>query len=368
MRLTLLFLIIFNFTFSDTASDTIDDIKKQVEKLDRGIEESHKNIDKIEVRKNSALDQIKLIEKDLVEIRAEHSELQEEYNKLKRKTAYGEKNLEFSSMEIKSREENYLQKLVAWQKLRDEKLLSGEKWDSMQVDLRNLLVEDEKRIDSIKDVQKEIRIKKTLLEGEKEQLGLLKNKLRGKQNQINRKIAEKNSLIKKLKSQKKYHESRIVSLKKEKSKMEKEIDRIIRERAKAMKGNVNIWTAKKYIGSLIKPIKGIIKVYFGQTTVGDVKSTGIEINSTIGSLVGAAANGEVIYSGKFGTLGKMVMIDHGYNLITIYGNLISTKVKVGQEVNQNDKIGVLGLSKDGDSNLYFETRFNLKSQNPSIFF
>jgi septal ring factor EnvC (AmiA/AmiB activator) len=171
-----------------------------------------------------------------------------------------------------------------------------------------------------------------------------------------------------LKNQKKYYEGRIVNLKNEKIKMEKEIDRIIRERAKAMKGKVDIITAKKYIGTLVKPVKGLIKIYFGQSTVGDVKSTGIEINSPIGSLVNASANGEVIYAGKFGNLGKMVMIDHGYSLITIYGNLISTNVKVGQQVDKNDKIGILGLSKDGDSNLYFETRFNLKSENPNIFF
>lgn len=364
MKLMLYFVIIFSFVFGDT----IDDMKKKMEKINQGIEDSHKTINKISVQQSSVLQQIKDIEKDLEGIRAEHFQLQEEYEKLRKKTAYGEKNLEFSSKEIGLMEEGYRQKLVAWQKMRDERMLSGKKGGSMQVELRSILGEDEKRINSIKNVQNEIKAKKIVLESEKEQLGLLRNKLRIKQDQINRKMEEKNVLIGKLKNQKKYYEGRIVNLKNEKIKMEKEIDRIIRERAKAMKGKVDIITAKKYIGTLVKPVKGLIKIYFGQSTVGDVKSTGIEINSPIGSLVNASANGEVIYAGKFGNLGKMVMIDHGYSLITIYGNLISTNVKVGQQVDKNDKIGILGLSKDGDSNLYFETRFNLKSENPNIFF
>ena len=78
--------------------------------------------------------------------------------------------------------------------------------------------------------------------------------------------------------------------------------------------------------------------------------------------------GKVIYVDKLQGLGKVIMIDYGYNTIGVYGNIISAKVKINQRVEAGEPIGILGLSTEGKPNLYYEVRFNLKPINPEIMF
>ena len=135
-------------------------------------------------------------------------------------------------------------------------------------------------------------------------------------------------------------------------------------RSKEDKQVVNKSQAYSKVGKVLKPVEGRIVVNLEQEKEQGVTSNGIEILAQMGRKVIASSGGKVIYSDNFQGLGKVVMIDYGYNMIGVYGNLISTNVKLNQTVGKGAEIGVLGLSTEGKPNLYYELRFNLKPIDP----
>ena len=122
--------------------------------------------------------------------------------------------------------------------------------------------------------------------------------------------------------------------------------------------------AYKRIGKTIKPLNGQIVVYFGQKKAGVVESNGIEIKGKVGNPIVAAKSGNVIYADNFQGLGKVVMIDYGEGIIGVYGNLLAIKVGFNSKVSAGQTIGVLGLSSEKESNLYYELRANLRPIDP----
>lgn len=160
------------------------------------------------------------------------------------------------------------------------------------------------------------------------------------------------------------HTKNINSLAVEKKSLENRIEKIIKAR---MSTNT---TVQKYdvavtkMGKAIRPISGDIVVGFGQRKAGGSISNGIEIRSMMGAKVRASQGGKVIYADKFQGLNNVVMIDYGYNTIGVYGNLISIGVSLNQVVQQGQDIGILGMNKEGQPNLYYEVRFKMKPVNP----
>ena len=146
--------------------------------------------------------------------------------------------------------------------------------------------------------------------------------------------------------------------------IEKKIKEIIVSRTQTDKKIVNQSQAYSKLGKVIKPVDGNIVVRFNQKKQQEVTSNGIEIQARMGAKIKSSAKGKVIYADVFQGLGKVVMIDYGYNMIGVYGNLIATKVKLNQQIQQGAEIGILGLSVEGKPNLYYELRFNLKPIDP----
>lgn len=71
----------------------------------------------------------------------------------------------------------------------------------------------------------------------------------------------------------------------------------------------------------------------------------------------AANSGVVIFSDTIGVYGRVLGIDHGLGLVSIYGSLDEVKVEAGQEVRAEQLIGTMGQSGFASSpQLYFEMR------------
>ena len=116
------------------------------------------------------------------------------------------------------------------------------------------------------------------------------------------------------------------------------------------------------------PLNGEIVVRYGEIKAGKVTSTGIEIKGRLGDRVKSVAAGEVIYAGRFENMGTVIIIDHGYGFVSVYGNLINSYVSNGSNVSKGQNIGVLGVSvEEKEPILYFETRLRAKIVNPSNF-
>jgi len=81
---------------------------------------------------------------------------------------------------------------------------------------------------------------------------------------------------------------------------------------------------------------------------------GIDLASVAHSPVPAANAGKVVFAGDLGIYGKMVMIDHGFGLLSSYAHLSAFKVKEGQVVNKGEVVGLTGTTGlAGGDHLHF---------------
>lgn len=87
--------------------------------------------------------------------------------------------------------------------------------------------------------------------------------------------------------------------------------------------------------------------------------TGIDIRISYGENIVAAQKGKVIHAGWLGGYGKVVMIDHGGGIVTLYAHNSKLLVKEGQNVERGQVIsncGSTGMSTG--PHLHFEVREN----------
>jgi murein DD-endopeptidase MepM/ murein hydrolase activator NlpD len=95
--------------------------------------------------------------------------------------------------------------------------------------------------------------------------------------------------------------------------------------------------------------------------------SGIDYAGKIGSLVVAAANGYVVFSGFSVDDGNMVILSHGDGYLTIYKHNQSNLKSVGEFVRRGEPIALLGNTgrTSYGPHLHFEVWKDGKPQNPS---
>lgn len=111
--------------------------------------------------------------------------------------------------------------------------------------------------------------------------------------------------------------------------------------------------------SFVLPVTGTITSTFGYrpdpVTGKVVFHTGIDISAAEGSPVVAALGGTVIDVEDNETYGKMVEIDHGQGVVTLYAHAKDITVKTGDTVKQGDPIATVGMTGKATSpNCHFE--------------
>ncbi len=95
---------------------------------------------------------------------------------------------------------------------------------------------------------------------------------------------------------------------------------------------------------------------------------GLDMVGTLRSDVLATAPGTVIYSGWKGNYGRVVEIDHGLGIHTLYAHLDSVAVKVGDVVDYRQLVGKLGSSgRSSGPHCHYEVRYNDKPLDPMGF-
>ena len=118
---------------------------------------------------------------------------------------------------------------------------------------------------------------------------------------------------------------------------------------------------------LIRPVSGIITSRFGRRASGN--HTGLDIATSTGTTIVAAAAGTVTYSGNNGGgLGNFVKISHGNGVETVYGHCSKLYVTAGQTVAQGEAIAAVGSTGNSTGpHLHLEIRVNGVRQNPQIY-
>jgi murein DD-endopeptidase MepM/ murein hydrolase activator NlpD len=92
---------------------------------------------------------------------------------------------------------------------------------------------------------------------------------------------------------------------------------------------------------------------------------GLDISAPYGQAVRAPADGLVSSAGANGNYGNLIVIDHGFGIITKYGHLSRIGVIAGHQVNRGDVIGYVGSTGRSTSpHLHYEIWMNGHLTNP----
>jgi hypothetical protein len=96
--------------------------------------------------------------------------------------------------------------------------------------------------------------------------------------------------------------------------------------------------------------------------------SGIDFSAEIGTAVYATGNGRVQQIiQKSDGYGKCIVIDHGYNFVSVYAHLSEMNVSVGSTVKRGQIIGRVGNSATLTPHLHYEVQYKRKRVNPLYF-
>lgn len=144
-----------------------------------------------------------------------------------------------------------------------------------------------------------------------------------------------------------------------------------RQGSKTSTGKVNTATnisgTKVALGiSLSKPVSGIISSRFGaRSRIRSSAHTGLDIATSTGTPVVAAASGTVTFSGWKGSYGYLMVITHSNGVQTYYGHCSKLYYSAGASVSQGQTIAAVGSTGNSTGpHLHFEIRVNGIAYNP----
>lgn len=193
---------------------------------------------------------------------------------------------------------------------------------------RSLKKENERLVDLR---EKQVSMQKNHRNRREEHLGILKS--------VEKRRAEQKKEIQNLQNEREQLENLIESLNEEVKNLER-LDRISGHLVKAK-------------GELPWPAEGEIVSRYGRQPHPRLNTyiynRGIRIAVAQNEQIKSVAVGEVVYADLFQGRGKMIVVDHGEEHYTIYGDLGRIMVELGQEI---EILDTLGLS--GESPIYFE--------------
>ena len=119
------------------------------------------------------------------------------------------------------------------------------------------------------------------------------------------------------------------------------------------------------------PVSGRVLTRFGKQRHPEfgtiVYRRGIDIAARTGDEVLAVRGGQVVYADWYKGYGRLVIVDHGDGLYTLYGHLSQIDVNGGDRVARGKVIGLVGDTGSlKGSRLYFEVRRDGEAEDPLL--
>jgi murein DD-endopeptidase MepM/ murein hydrolase activator NlpD len=117
------------------------------------------------------------------------------------------------------------------------------------------------------------------------------------------------------------------------------------------------------------PVEGTVTSSFGERedpfNGEGAFHSGIDISAPYGTPVRATADGDVMDESMGSGYGRQVVLDHGHDLITVYGHLSSSAVVPGEHVIRGQVVGYVGRSgRSTGPHLHYEVRVHNVPVNP----
>ncbi len=151
----------------------------------------------------------------------------------------------------------------------------------------------------------------------------------------------------------------------------KSMQRILRE-MKLKKRLIKTYSSVQPQLNFIKPVSGRDSGRFGARRVFNKQKrkphSGMDIAAPAGRNIRASSAGKVLYAGNLFFTGKVVYLDHGEGLISLYAHMSKINVKKGQTVNKGQIIGKVGKTgRVTGPHLHWSVYLNGHAVDPALF-
>jgi murein DD-endopeptidase MepM/ murein hydrolase activator NlpD len=137
-----------------------------------------------------------------------------------------------------------------------------------------------------------------------------------------------------------------------------ELEKLLQTKKEVLVSTPSIWPIQGWVtsgfGFRTNPFTGLNQMH-----------EGIDISNRVGTPITAPADGIISDIGSDWAHGKILVISHGFGLVSRYSHLSKALVRVGQKVKRGDKIAEVGMSgKTTGPHLHYEVRLNGIPVNP----
>ncbi len=143
--------------------------------------------------------------------------------------------------------------------------------------------------------------------------------------------------------------------------VQQQLAKFLKERHSVLSATPSVWPVRGWVtssfGMRISPFTGRSQFHHG-----------LDISTRSGSKIRAPADGVVTFVGRSGGYGNILVINHGYGLVSRYGHLRSFAVKIGQKVKRNQVIAHVGNSgRSTGPHLHYEVMLAGVPTNPMYY-
>lgn len=137
-----------------------------------------------------------------------------------------------------------------------------------------------------------------------------------------------------------------------------ELERLLQTKREILASTPSIWPVHGWVtsgfGFRTNPFTGLSQMH-----------EGLDISNRVGTHIIAPADGMVSDTGKDHGHGNVVVVSHGFGIVSRYYHLNKILVRPGQKVKRGDKIAEVGLTgKTTGPHLHYEVRVNGIPVNP----
>ena len=229
-----------------------------------------------------------------------------------------------------------------------------------------LVSRDARAVTRFQSAGEQLRARNAELADRQQRLAGVRRIVEQRQREMASARAKKERMLASLRSEGSQSEQKLAELEEKAKRLEHLLDVLSRQNGTAAVAAIDIRTVQ---GALAWPVRGKIVEHFGKQTNAKFSTVtfnnGLKIAAAPGAEVRSVFAGTVLFSQWFKGYGNLVILDHGNRVFSLYGNLKSPAVAVGDRVNAGQTIAGVGESEAAHSGyLYFEIRQDNKPQDP----